>query len=117
MARSVPELLGAMAMPGHLTWCSPTSCSRSGCCAPAPWPRSRFSSGRWFTPHTWTNGLGLLANLQVAAGVGGGPYLEFPYDPPGWTPQRRDFFLAEPVTIDADGCVSVPSASWPRRRD
>ena len=44
------------------------------------------------------------------AGVGGGPYLEFPYDPPGWTPQRRDFFLAEPVGIDADGCVRVPEA-------
>jgi L-alanine-DL-glutamate epimerase-like enolase superfamily enzyme len=64
----------------------------------------------WFTPHTWTNGLGLLANLHVVAGVGGGPFLEFPYDPPGWTPQRRDFFLAEPLTIDADGCLSVPSA-------
>jgi L-alanine-DL-glutamate epimerase-like enolase superfamily enzyme len=64
---------------------------------------------RLFTPHTWTNGLGLLANLHVAAGVGGGPYLEFPYDPPGWTVERRDFFLAEPVRIDADGCVRVPS--------
>ena len=63
---------------------------------------------RWFSPHTWTNGLGLLANLHVAAGVGGGPYLEFPYDPPGWTVERRDFFLAEPVRIDADGCVAVP---------
>jgi L-alanine-DL-glutamate epimerase-like enolase superfamily enzyme len=63
---------------------------------------------RWFSPHTWTNGLGLLANLQVAAGVGGGPYLEFPYDPPGWTVERRDFFLAEPIRIDPDGCVSVP---------
>src|SRR5215472_11233084 len=41
----------------------------------------------WFTPHTWTNGLGLMANLHVVAGVGGGPYVEFPYDPPGWTPQ------------------------------
>jgi D-galactarolactone cycloisomerase len=63
---------------------------------------------RWFTPHTWTNGIGLLANLAVVAGVGGGPYLEFPYDPPGWTPQRRDFLLAEPVGIDAEGCVRVP---------
>ena len=35
---------------------------------------------------TWTNGIGLLANLHVCAGVGGGPLLEFPYDPPGWTP-------------------------------
>jgi L-alanine-DL-glutamate epimerase-like enolase superfamily enzyme len=65
---------------------------------------------RWFTPHTWTNGLGLLANLHVAAGVGGGPFLEFPWDPPGWTEQRRDFFLAEPVRIDADGCLAVPAA-------
>jgi D-galactarolactone cycloisomerase len=66
---------------------------------------------RWFTPHTWTNGLGLLANLHVAAGVGGGPFLEFPYDPPSWTAARRDFFLAEPVEVGADGCVAVPSCT------
>ncbi len=65
---------------------------------------------RWFTPHTWTNGIGLLANLHVCAGVGGGPYLEFPYDPPEWTPQRRDFMLAEPVEIGSDGTVGVPDA-------
>jgi len=64
---------------------------------------------RWFSPHTWTNGLGLLANLHVVAGVGGGPYLEFPYDPPGWTVERRDFFLAEPIGIDRDGYVIVPN--------
>jgi D-galactarolactone cycloisomerase len=63
---------------------------------------------RWFSPHTWTNGLGLLANLQVAAGVGGGPFLEFPFDPPGWTVERRDFFLGEPVRVRADGTVAVP---------
>jgi D-galactarolactone cycloisomerase len=63
---------------------------------------------RWFTPHTWTNGIGLLANLHVCCGVGGGPYLEFPYDPPGWTPARRDFMLAEPLMIDADGTLAVP---------
>ncbi len=65
---------------------------------------------RWFTPHTWTNGIGLLANLHVCAGVGGGPMIEFPYDPPGWTPERRDFMLAEPVTVGADGLVRVPDA-------
>jgi L-alanine-DL-glutamate epimerase-like enolase superfamily enzyme len=65
---------------------------------------------RWFTPHTWTNGLGLLANLHVVAGVGGGPYVEFPYDPPGWTEERRDFFLTEPVRVDADGYLNVPTA-------
>lgn len=66
---------------------------------------------RWFTPHTWTNGIGLLTNLHVCAGVGGGPYLEFPYDPPGWTTERRDFMLAEPVTIDHEGRVRVPNGA------
>jgi len=63
---------------------------------------------RHFTPHSWTNGIGLLANLHVAAGVGGGPYFEFPCDPPGWTPRRRDFMLAEPLDIDSDGFLTVP---------
>ena len=65
---------------------------------------------RWFTPHTWTNGIGLLANLHVCCGVGGGPFLEFPYDPPGWTPQRRDFMLTAPLRIDAEGFLAVPDA-------
>ena len=64
---------------------------------------------RQFTPHTWSNGLGLLANLHVAAGVGAGPYLEFPFDPPGWTPERRDFFMS-PLMIDPDGTLAVPQA-------
>jgi D-galactarolactone cycloisomerase len=64
--------------------------------------------GHFFTPHTWTNGIGLLANLHLAAGVGGGPFLEFPYDPVGWTPERRDFMLAEPIRVDSDGFVTVP---------
>jgi L-alanine-DL-glutamate epimerase-like enolase superfamily enzyme len=62
----------------------------------------------WFTPHTWTNGIGLLANLHLAAGVGAGPFLELPYDPPGWTPERRDFMLAEPLRPSADGYLAVP---------
>ncbi len=63
--------------------------------------------GRRYSPHTWTDGLGLLANLHVAAAVGGGPFLEFPYDPHGWTPDRRDFPLAAPVEIDAQGDLVV----------
>ena len=67
-----------------------------------------LARNRWFSPHTWTNGIGLLANLHVAAGVGGGPYLEFPYDPPGWTPARRDFMMAEPIRPGPDGILRVP---------
>ena len=66
---------------------------------------------RQFTPHTWTNGLGVLANLHLSAGVGGGPWFELPYDPDGWTPERRDFMLAEPIRPDPDGYVTVPDAA------
>jgi D-galactarolactone cycloisomerase len=68
-----------------------------------------LARGRWYTPHTWTNGIGLLANLHVAAGVGAGPFIEFPYDPPGWTAERRDFMLAEPVRPGPDGILRVPA--------
>ena len=64
--------------------------------------------GRRYSPHTWTDGLGLLANLHVAAAVGGGPFLEFPYDPHGWTTDRRDFPLVAPVEIDGQGDLVVP---------
>jgi L-alanine-DL-glutamate epimerase-like enolase superfamily enzyme len=63
---------------------------------------------RAFTPHSWTNGIGLLANLHVSAGVGGGPWFEVPWDPPGWTPQRRDFMLAEPLVVSPAGELEVP---------
>jgi D-galactarolactone cycloisomerase len=66
-----------------------------------------LAKGRMFSPHTWTNGIGLLANLHLTAGVGGGPYLEYPFDPPSWTPARRDFMLAEPVEISGEGCLIV----------
>jgi D-galactarolactone cycloisomerase len=68
-----------------------------------------LARNRWFTPHTWTNGIGLLANLHVAAGVGGGPFLEYPYDPPGWTAERRDFMLAAPIRPGPDGILRVPA--------
>jgi D-galactarolactone cycloisomerase len=67
-----------------------------------------LARGLWFTPHTWTNGIGLLANLHLTAGVGGGPFLELPFDPPGWTPERRDFMLTEPVLPDEAGRLAVP---------
>ncbi|MBV9280222.1 MAG: mandelate racemase/muconate lactonizing enzyme family protein [Chloroflexi bacterium] len=107
MARTLDELLGCLAADA-LDVYQPDVVLAVGM------ERARLVAGlaqarnRWFSPHTWTNGLGLLANLHVTAGVGGGPYFEFPYDPPGWTVERRDFFLAEPVRVGADGCVSVP---------
>jgi len=110
MARTPGELLHALAA-GALDVVQPDVVLAVGMLRARTVADVALLGNHWFTPHTWTNGLGLLANLHVAAGVGGGPYLEFPYDPPGWTPQRRDFFLAEPLMIDAEtGCLRVPQA-------
>ena len=40
---------------------------------------------RVFTPHTWTNGMGVAANAHLTAGLCDAPFLEFPYDPPNRT--------------------------------
>jgi L-alanine-DL-glutamate epimerase-like enolase superfamily enzyme len=66
--------------------------------------------GLGYTPHTWTNGLGFLINLQVwAAGPRDHP-IEFPYEPPGWVPEVRDGLLSRPIRVAADGTVAVPEA-------
>jgi L-alanine-DL-glutamate epimerase-like enolase superfamily enzyme len=107
MARTPAELLDAIGA-GALDVVQPDAVLAVGMLRARTVAEYALLRHRWFTPHTWTNGLGLLANLHVVAGVGGGPYVEFPYDPPGWTPERRDFFLTEPVRIDPDGYLTVP---------
>jgi L-alanine-DL-glutamate epimerase-like enolase superfamily enzyme len=109
MARTVPELLAALDA-GALDVLQPDVVLSVGMLRTRMVAELALLRGRWFTPHTWTNGLGLLANLHVVCGVGGGPWVEFPWDPPGWTIERRDFFLASPVRVDADGLLRVPSA-------
>ena len=65
------------------------------------------AAGRVFTPHTWGNGIGLLANAHLTAGTVGAPFLEFPFDPPEWTTARRDFLLADTIEIDGDGWIDL----------
>jgi L-alanine-DL-glutamate epimerase-like enolase superfamily enzyme len=64
--------------------------------------------GRAFSPHTWSNGLGLLANLHLTLAVSTCPYIEVPLDPPAWTPARRDWLLPAPLEIAADGTIAPP---------
>lgn len=63
------------------------------------------ASGSVFSPHTWGNGISLLANLHVAAGLDCATYLEYPYDAPAWSIERRDFLqTSETMTrVDKDG--------------
>jgi L-alanine-DL-glutamate epimerase-like enolase superfamily enzyme len=72
--------------------------------------REARAAGIAFTPHTWGNGIGLLANAHLVAGLGPMLPLEFPYDPPEWTTARRDHGLVAPVEADADGCIELGEA-------
>jgi L-alanine-DL-glutamate epimerase-like enolase superfamily enzyme len=63
-------------------------------------------SGCVFSPHTWGSGVGLLANAHLTAGTVGTPYLEYPFDPPEWTADRRDFLLADPI-VPVDGWMTL----------
>jgi len=68
------------------------------------------AAGAIYSPHTWGDGLVLLANLQVAAAVSTAPFIEFPYDPPEWTPARRDYILPTTLEAEADGWMTLPEA-------
>ena len=108
MARTPTELLDALSV-GALDIVQPDAVLSTGMLRARTVAEFALLRHHWFTPHTWTNGLGLVANLHVVAGVGGGPYVEFPYDPPGWTERRRDFFLCQPLLIDSAGYLTVPA--------
>jgi L-alanine-DL-glutamate epimerase-like enolase superfamily enzyme len=63
-----------------------------------------------FTPHTWTNGMGVTANAHLSAGLSNAPFLEFPFDPPEWSLERRDFMLSEPLAADREGWITLSEA-------
>lgn len=66
-------------------------------------------AGLTIVPHTWGNGMGLLANLHLAAAVPNCEQIEFPHEPDsGFTAAARDQMLEHPLAIDSDGCVPVP---------
>jgi L-alanine-DL-glutamate epimerase-like enolase superfamily enzyme len=67
------------------------------------------AAGAIYSPHTWGDGLVLLANLHVSAAVSQAPFIEFPFDPPAWTPARRDFILPAPLLPDQPGAITLPN--------
>ncbi len=68
------------------------------------------AAGKLFTPHTWGNGIGLMANLHLTAGTVGAPFIEFPFDPPEWTAQRRDYMLTHTIEPGEGGWIELPDA-------
>ncbi len=65
--------------------------------------------GRTWSPHTWSNGYGLVANLHAALAFSTCPWIEVPFDPPAWPAARRDWLLPAPVEIAADGTIRPPA--------
>ncbi|MBI4883137.1 MAG: mandelate racemase/muconate lactonizing enzyme family protein [Actinobacteria bacterium] len=75
--------------------------------------RAVAADGKLFTPHTWGNGIGVLANLHLIAGsVGfeGSQWVEWPFDPPEWTLPRRDYPLTTPLQADG-GWITLSEAA------
>lgn len=65
--------------------------------------------GLGFSPHTWTNGLGLVLNLHAFAAWDGDDLLEYPYEPPGMLPEEREGIIP-PIEISPEGTIPVPQA-------
>lgn len=68
-----------------------------------------LAEGLNYTPHTWTNGIGFMINLQIAATHPNPLPLEYPYEPPGWIPEVRDALFKEPLRPDSEGNLLIPN--------
>lgn len=66
------------------------------------------AAGLELAPHTWTHGIGLLANLHLVASIPNSSWFEFPHEPPGWPASALSQMLVEKPWIEADGCLAVP---------
>ena len=90
--------------------------------------RDVVAAGKVFTPHTWGNGIGVLANLHLPAGtVGheGSLWVEWPYDPPEWSIERRDYPIVRHLRAEGGwftlgdepglGRSNSTSRCWPAR--
>lgn len=59
-------------------------------------------------PHHGGGGVGLAAHLHLCAAIPNASYLEVFDDPPCMTSDIFQWYLQEPMKVDADGYVSVP---------
>lgn len=60
-----------------------------------------------FSPHTWTNGVGLWINLHTSALTDREYPLEYPHEPGSWTPEYRDGILTSPIK-PTEGFLELP---------
>jgi L-alanine-DL-glutamate epimerase-like enolase superfamily enzyme len=106
MTRELHELY-ALVGRGCLDVLQPDAALVGGITGLRPLGQLAVARGLTFSPHTWTNGMGLVANAHLAAGCTGAPFLEYPYDPPEWDTDRRDFPMREPLAVDGEGWIRL----------
>jgi len=60
-------------------------------------------------PHHGGGGLGFVAHLHLCAALRNCPYVEVFHDPGGFSSDLFQWYLAEPIRLDAaDGCMPLP---------
>ncbi len=62
--------------------------------------------GLKYSPHTWTNGVGLWINMHLYSLGSKDHPLEYPHEPGSWEPKYRDGILKEPIIPD-DGYLEL----------
>ncbi len=72
-------------------------------------------SGLDFSPMTYWDGIEVTCHLHALAAwarvrPGAAPRLALPWEPPAQMPEYRDAILREPLSIDEDGTLAVPTA-------
>jgi len=61
-------------------------------------------------PHHGGGGLGLAAHLHLACGIPNSSYFEMLHEPPGMSSDDFQWYLQEPLKVNADGDIVAPSA-------
>ena len=59
-------------------------------------------------PHHGGGGLGLAAHLHLACAIPNSSYFEMLHEPPGMTADDFQWYLAEPLRVNADGDIVAP---------
>ncbi|MFN0313774.1 MAG: mandelate racemase/muconate lactonizing enzyme family protein [Burkholderiales bacterium] len=60
-------------------------------------------------PHHGGGGMGFIAHLHLCAALPNCPFVEVFHDPPGFTSDLFQWYLAQPVRLDpTDGCMPLP---------
>jgi D-galactarolactone cycloisomerase len=60
-------------------------------------------------PHHGGGGIGLVAHLHLACAIPNSTYFEMLCEPPLMTTADFQWYLEEPVQVDADGLIVAPS--------